>query len=50
LEGSKYLDFKGYEDQVQALENQARALERTSEDIKGAVGQLQESASRDGDS
>ena len=50
LEGSKYLDFKGYEDQVQALENQARALERTSEDIKGAVGQLQESASRDEDS
>jgi hypothetical protein len=50
LEGSGYLDFKGNEDQVQALKNQARALKRISEDIKGAVGQLQERASRDGES
>jgi hypothetical protein len=50
LEGSGYFNFKGYEDQVQVPENQARALERTSEDIKGAVGQLQERASRDGES
>jgi hypothetical protein len=50
LEGSGYLDFKGYEDQVQALENQAGALERISEDIKGAVGQPQERASRGGES
>jgi hypothetical protein len=30
----------GYEDQVQALENQARALEQISEDIKGTIGQF----------
>ena len=47
LEGSGYSEYKGYEGQVQAVENQARALERTSEDIKGAVAQLQERASRD---
>jgi hypothetical protein len=50
LEGSRYSEYKGYEDQVQALEGQARALERISEDIKGAVVQLQERASRDGES
>ena len=44
------MDFKGNEDQVQALKNQARVLKRISEDIKGAVGQLQERASRDGES
>ena len=47
LEGSGYSEYKGYEGQVQAVENQARALERTSEDINGAVAQLQERASRD---
>jgi len=33
LEGSGYSEYKGYEDQVQALEDQARALERISEAI-----------------
>jgi hypothetical protein len=36
LEGSGYSDYKGYEDEVQALEDQARALEKISEDIKEA--------------
>jgi hypothetical protein len=40
LEGSGYSEYKGYEDQMQALEDQPRALERISEDIKGTVGQL----------
>jgi hypothetical protein len=34
LEGSGYSKYKGYEDEVQALEDQARALEKISEDIK----------------
>jgi hypothetical protein len=34
LEGSGYFDYKGYEDEVQALEDQARALEKLSADIK----------------
>jgi hypothetical protein len=34
LEGSGYSDYKGFEDEVQALQNQAKALERISEDIK----------------
>jgi hypothetical protein len=34
LEGSGYSEYKGYEDEVQALEDQARALERISEDVK----------------
>ena len=34
LEGSGYSDYKGYEDEVQALQDQARALEQISEDIK----------------
>jgi hypothetical protein len=33
LEGSGYFDYKGYEDEVQALEDQARALERISEEV-----------------
>ena len=40
LEGSGYSDYKGYEDEVQALQDQARALERISrdlEELKGAV-------------
>src|SRR5215210_600082 len=39
LEGSGYSEYKGYEDQVQALEDQARALERISEDMKEVVNQ-----------
>ena len=35
LEGSGYSDYKGYEDEVQALQDQARALERISEDLRG---------------
>ena len=34
LEGSGYSDYKGYEDEVQAQEDQARALERIAEDIE----------------
>jgi hypothetical protein len=34
LEGSGYSDYKGYEDEVQALQDQARAMEQISEDIK----------------
>jgi hypothetical protein len=34
LEGSGYSDYKGYEDEVQALQDQARALEQVSEDLK----------------
>jgi len=40
LEGSGYSDYKGYEDEVQALQDQARALEKISQDLeelKGAV-------------
>ncbi len=33
LEGSGYSDYKGYEDEVQAQQDQARALERISEDV-----------------
>jgi hypothetical protein len=40
LEGSGYSEYKGYEDQVQALEDQARALERISEDIKEVKGAM----------
>src|SRR5215210_6874452 len=35
LEGSGYSDYKGYEDEVQAQEDQARALEKISRDIEG---------------
>jgi hypothetical protein len=34
LEGSGYSDYKGYEDEVQALQDQARAIERISEDLR----------------
>jgi hypothetical protein len=34
LEGSGYSDYKGYEDEVQALQDQALALERIAEDIE----------------
>ncbi len=33
LEGSGYSDYKGYEDEVQAQQDQARALERISEEV-----------------
>jgi hypothetical protein len=45
LEGSGYSDYKGYEDEVQALEGQARALEKISEDIREAINQLHEERS-----
>jgi hypothetical protein len=44
LEGSGYSDYKGYEDEVQALQDQARALERISEVLKG----LKEASGRQG--
>ena len=34
LEGSGYSEYKGYEDEVQALEDQARAMEKISEDVQ----------------
>jgi hypothetical protein len=34
LEGSGYSDYKGYEDEVQALQDQARAAERISDDLR----------------
>jgi len=34
LEGSGYSDYKGYEDEVQAQQDQARALEKISEDVE----------------
>ena len=34
LEGSGYSDYKGYEDEVQALQDQARALEKISGDLE----------------
>jgi hypothetical protein len=46
LEGSGYSDYKGYEDEVQALEDQARALERISEDVENLKAALDHS--RDG--
>ncbi len=44
LEGSGYSDYKGYEDEVQALQDQARALEHISEVLKG----LKEASGRQG--
>ena len=38
LEGSGYSDYKGYEDEVQALQDQARAMERISEELKELKG------------
>lgn len=34
LEGSGYFDYKGYEDEVHALEAQARAMEKISQDLE----------------
>jgi hypothetical protein len=34
LEGSGYSDYKGYEDEVQALQDQARAMERIAQDVE----------------
>jgi hypothetical protein len=42
LEGSGYLEYKGYEDEVQALEDQARALERIAGDIRQAINHRHE--------
>lgn len=42
LEGSGYSEYKGYEDEVQALEDQARALERIAEDIRQAINRRHE--------
>jgi hypothetical protein len=39
LEGSGYFDYKNFEDQVQADEDQARALESIFESIKEALKQ-----------
>jgi len=44
LEGSGYSEYKGYEDEVQALEDQARVLERIAEDIRETVNQRHEAA------
>ncbi|CAA9535921.1 MAG: hypothetical protein AVDCRST_MAG05-4867 [uncultured Rubrobacteraceae bacterium] len=35
LEGSGYSDYKGYEDEVQALQDQARAMQKISEELEG---------------
>jgi hypothetical protein len=42
LEGSGYSEYKGYEDEVQALEDQARALERIAEDIRQVINRRHE--------
>src|SRR5215208_4217593 len=34
LEGSGYSDYKGYEDEVQALQDQARTMEKISEELE----------------
>ncbi|MDF2703327.1 MAG: hypothetical protein K0S10_2273 [Rubrobacteraceae bacterium] len=41
-EGSGYSEFKGYEDEVQALEDHARALERISDEIGKKAGHRRE--------
>ena len=38
LEGSGYSDYKGYEDEVQALQDQARAMEKISEELRELRG------------
>jgi hypothetical protein len=48
LEGSGYSEYKGYEDEVQALEDQARALEKISSEIGEATGRLRVEATDDG--
>ena len=42
LEGSGYSEYKGYEDEVQALEDQARALERIAEDLRQTINRRHE--------
>ena len=37
LEGSGYSEYKGFEDQVQALEDQARAFAKIAQDIEEAA-------------
>ena len=34
LEGSGYSEYKGYEDEVQAQQDQARAMEKISQDLE----------------
>jgi hypothetical protein len=48
LEGSGYSEYKGYEDEVQALEDQARALEIISEEIGKAASRLGAETTDDG--
>jgi hypothetical protein len=38
LEGSGYSDYKGYEDEVQALQDQAKAMEKISEELRELRG------------
>jgi hypothetical protein len=38
LEGSGYSDYKGYEDEVQALQDQARAMEKILEELRELRG------------
>lgn len=45
LEGIGYSEYKGYEDQVQALEDQARTLERISESIDAVANRREEQES-----
>jgi hypothetical protein len=47
LEGSGYSEYKGYDDQVQALEDQARALEKISEYIGQAAKPRYEAPTED---
>ena len=50
LEGSGYSEYKGYEDEVQALEDQARALEKISQELCEAVNHRYEDQGAEGDS
>ena len=50
LEGTGYSEYKGYEDEVQALQDQARALEKISEDIREAINHRYEGRGAEGDS
>ena len=43
LEGSGYSDYKGYEDEVQALQDQAMALEKISQDLEGLKAAMEHS-------
>jgi hypothetical protein len=45
FERSGYSEYKGYKNEVQALENQARVLEMIAEDIRQAIKRRQEDGS-----